>query len=330
MRVMRATLSVLVGLIIASGCTPNSAAQVQPTPSIAVHTFAGGCAGTMLTDALPPAWAQGGWSQPHAPWEVPWALGTGGNAVAYLFATELVAGPSPRVDGTNNKVLWVAKGAAPSFMVEAHPLGESRPLISIAGGPSIVDLPTAGCWTFQLSWGFPGQTATSTINLAALPTGSVPAMSFQVLSARPLTLPAVVDGSACPVSPVTMLGGVAPRIGTPLRLGFGSVSGPRGGYAFNKTVLDYASATPVGNVVLRGRRLDGAGRLNFGGVDVGSAGAATVTVTDPQGSQLPFYAELHLAPDSTAVFYTYPSTTGCFGIQADSEGFSEVIVFRAT
>jgi|SRR5579859_5244972 len=62
---MRATLLVLVGLIIASGCTSNSAAQVHPTPSIAVHTFAGGCAGTTLTDALPPLWAQGGWSQPR-------------------------------------------------------------------------------------------------------------------------------------------------------------------------------------------------------------------------------------------------------------------------
>jgi hypothetical protein len=103
MRVMRATLSVLVGLIIASGCSSDSAAQVHPTPSIAVHTFAGGCAGTTLTNALPPLWAQGGWSQPHAPWEVPWALGTGGNAVAYLFATELVAGPSPRVDGTKTR-----------------------------------------------------------------------------------------------------------------------------------------------------------------------------------------------------------------------------------
>jgi hypothetical protein len=45
--------------------------------------------------------------------------------------------------------------------------------VTIAGGPSIVDLPTAGCWTFALSWSSNGK-HTSTINLDVLPTGTVP------------------------------------------------------------------------------------------------------------------------------------------------------------
>lgn len=143
-------------------------------PSAPVRTFAGGCAGTVLTDALPPTWAQGGWNQPKAPWVVPWARGGGGDAVAYLFATQLVAGSSPRVNGTNNKVLWVAKGDPPNFVVDAHPLGADQPVVTIAGGPSIVDLPTAGCWTFRLHWGLPSSAGTSTINLDVLPTGSLP------------------------------------------------------------------------------------------------------------------------------------------------------------
>lgn len=331
MRVMRTAVLVVVGLIVAFACTSSSATPVNSSRSIPVHSFAGGCAGTTLTDALPPVWAQGGWSQPKAPWGVPWALGTGGNAVAYVFATQLVVGPSPRVNGTNNKVLWVAKGVTPNFTVDAHPLGVSQPVVSIAGGPSIVDLPTAGCWTFHLSWGFPGQTASSTINLEVLPAGSVPLpVPFQPLAARPLKLPMVAAGSPCPASPVTILGGVAPRIGTPLRLGFGNARGPQGAYAFNKTVLDFAGATSAGNVLLRGSRLDGSGKLYFGGFGIGSIDVAAVSVTDPQGGQVPFYAELPLSIESTAVFYTYPTSAGCYGIQADSDNFSEVIVFKAT
>jgi hypothetical protein len=161
-------------ILLAGGCTSSSAAPVHSSPSVPVHIFAGGCSGTVLTDALPPVWAQGGWTQPHAPWGVPWALGTGGDAVAYLFATQLVAGTSPRVNGSNNKILWVAKGDPPNFVVEAHPLGVDRPVVTVAGGPSIVDLPSAGCWTFRLLWGLPGNAADSIINLEVLPPGSAP------------------------------------------------------------------------------------------------------------------------------------------------------------
>ena len=170
--VSRIGLALLV--ILASGCTSPLAGPVQTSPSVPVHSFAGGFSGTVLTDALPPVWAQGGWTRAHAPWGVPWALGTGGDTVAYLFATRLVAGTSPRVNGTNNKILWVAKGDPPNFVVEARPLGVDQPVVTIAGGPSIVDLPSAGCWTFRLAWGLPGNAAGSTINLEVLPTGSAP------------------------------------------------------------------------------------------------------------------------------------------------------------
>jgi hypothetical protein len=97
-----------------------------------------------------------------------------GNAVAFVFADELVAGGSPRVNGTSNKVLWVAKGYPSNFMVQGTPLGMSEPLVSVAGGPSEVEVPTPGCWTFRLSWGTFGQFDGTTINLEALPAGSVP------------------------------------------------------------------------------------------------------------------------------------------------------------
>jgi hypothetical protein len=106
---------------------------------------------------------------------VPWAFGTHNDTLAYLFATQLVAGGSPRVDGTQNKVLWEAKDSpsGANVLVEGRPLGKSEPVIRIAGGPSITDVPTPGCWTFRLSWGATGQ-HTSTINLEVLPAGTLP------------------------------------------------------------------------------------------------------------------------------------------------------------
>ena len=130
----------------------------------------------MLTDAEPPAWAQGGWSVGKgSPWPVPWTLGTNGDTVAYVFANQLVAGGSSRVNGSQNKVLWEAK-ASPSgagVVVQGHPFGQSQPVVTVAGGPSITDVPTPGCWTFRLSWDSNGG-HTSTINLAVLPAGSSP------------------------------------------------------------------------------------------------------------------------------------------------------------
>ena len=173
-------------LIVAAGCTtsPVASTQLKPSPTAAVHSFAGGCASTVLTDAEPPVWAQGGWSHVKGtPWPVPWAFGTHGNAVAYLFATQLVAVSSPRVDGTNNKVLWVVKDFPLAPGVEGRPLGQSQPVLTIAGGPSIVDVPLAGCWTFRLSWTASGE-HNSVINLQALPPGT-----------NPMTLPSTPTGA---------------------------------------------------------------------------------------------------------------------------------------
>jgi hypothetical protein len=158
--------------MLAGACTtsPASSAQVHPSPTAPVHTFAGGCGGTLLTDAQPPVWAQGGWTHPNAtPWPVPWAFGTNNDTVAYLFTNQLVTGVS------QNKVVWEAK-ASPSGVnvkVEGHPMGASQPVVTIAGGPSITDVPTPGCWTFRLSWGANSEHS-STINLEVLPAGTLP------------------------------------------------------------------------------------------------------------------------------------------------------------
>lgn len=167
-----------VVLLILGGCnaSPAASAKVVPNPTAVVHSFNGGCAGTVLTDAEPPQWAQGGWGHVKGtPWPVRWAIGTPNDAVAYVFGTQLVAGTSLRVDGSQNKVLWVAKDSpsGSAVLVDGHPFGESEPVVSISGGPSITDVPTPGCWTFELLWTSNGP-HTSTINLEVLPFGSLP------------------------------------------------------------------------------------------------------------------------------------------------------------
>ena len=162
-------------LLLAVGCSSSPVPQAKAQPSAPGHTFAGGCAGTVLTDAEPPIWSQGGWKvSKGTAWSVPWAAAAQGNAVAFVFAGELVAGGSPRVDGTNNKVLWVAKGYPPNFFVQGTPLDKTEPVVSVAGGPSIVDVPTPGCWTFHLTWGASDHSGGTVINLEALPNGSLP------------------------------------------------------------------------------------------------------------------------------------------------------------
>jgi hypothetical protein len=99
--------------------------------------------------------------------------------VAYVFARQLVAGASPRADGSQNKVLWEAKDhpTGEGVLVEARPAAQPQPVLAIAGGPSITDVPSAGCWTFTLSWSSRSGRRSSAISLDVLPAGTNP-MTF--------------------------------------------------------------------------------------------------------------------------------------------------------
>lgn len=161
-------------LLVAAGCTPQPAPRTSQSKASPSHPVAGRCADTVLTNAEPPQWAQSGWSvQEGAPWPVKWTLASSGDAVAFMFAGELVAGPSPRSDGSNNKVLWVIREPAP-FVVEGAPLDRTEPVITIPGGPSIVDAPTPGCWRFQLKLQSDHRVV-GTFDFNVLPHGSTPA-----------------------------------------------------------------------------------------------------------------------------------------------------------
>jgi hypothetical protein len=99
--------------------------------------------------------------------------------VAILFAVELVA-KGIRPDGSSNKILWVTQSPTDQLTIVAHPLNATGPKVAIdyptTGGnqtPSIVDLPSPGCWSFQLKWGGV-QTTRALLDLWVLPAGSLP------------------------------------------------------------------------------------------------------------------------------------------------------------
>lgn len=168
---------------------------------------------------------------------------------------------------------------------------------------------------------------------SAGPVASPSPLTYQQLAARPLKLPAINMEQLCPTSPVTLFGGTAPRVGAPVGFGFGVRADgspwPAGGYALNKTVWEFSGPPWFRHVLLRGGRVDGLGKLYFGGSGISNPDVNGIKVPDRSGGQVPFYPQLRLPVDSNAAFYLYPTTVGCYAMQADSDKFSEVVVFKA-
>src|SRR6266849_1553728 len=154
-------------------------------------------------------------------------------------------------------------------------------------------------------------------------------VTYSQLAARSLHLPTVDGEQFCPISRVTLIGGTAPRLGAPLEFGFGVRADgspwPTGNYALNKTVWEFSGPQSMPTVLLRGARIDGLGELYFGGNDNQGSGALVIYADGTMN----FYSQLSLPGCSAGSFYTYPTRAGCYAIQADSDNFSEVVVFKA-
>jgi hypothetical protein len=90
---------------------------------------------------------------------MPYLLGRAGRIAAILWADPLL---SPPPKDHNNKILWVSHTASTSGsdlrisaqrMVGAEPLGAPVYRRVMGGpGPSIINLPAAGCWRLTLRW----------------------------------------------------------------------------------------------------------------------------------------------------------------------------------
>ena len=88
---------------------------------------------------------------------MPHVMGEAGNIVAILWA-DRDALRSPALQDRNNKILWVSRFPFTSYdpLVITATLagGTRRATVSVPNGPgpSIIDMPASGCWTFHLSW----------------------------------------------------------------------------------------------------------------------------------------------------------------------------------
>jgi len=147
-RARRGLMLVALPGLLAALCAdlPASAAQRTATP----------CAAGIDRGVLP-VWARTGFSD-AAP-RVAHVVGRSGDIVAILFALPL---SSPPAQTHGNKILWVSRRSAVSgspLHIRAQRMSGGRPVgkpvsRTVAGGPgpSIIDLPAAGCWRMALNW----------------------------------------------------------------------------------------------------------------------------------------------------------------------------------
>ena len=99
---------------------------------------------------LPP-WARDGFSESKP--VMPYVLSDRGSVIAILWSRQHPLS-SPAMRDQNNKILWVSPKAGAPLVIHAH-LGSMSVTREVAGGPgpSIIDMPQSGCWTFDLAWG---------------------------------------------------------------------------------------------------------------------------------------------------------------------------------
>ncbi|MBQ0993944.1 hypothetical protein KBX08_28150 [Micromonospora sp. H61] len=143
-------------MVLLAGCTITTSGAAPTAGAATTAGTATACAARVETGSLPD-WADAGFSGDA---RVPHVFGAKGDIVAVLFAHPL---RQVRTDGSNNKILWVARAAttspdptAPATLVITAALDgtDTRVTREVAGGPgpSIIDLPQAGCWRLDLRW----------------------------------------------------------------------------------------------------------------------------------------------------------------------------------
>lgn len=157
--------SVAVAAVVVTAVMVRSPASPAPAsnPVSACHP---------ITTALIPPWARAGFSDAEP--RIPLTYSNNGLMVALVFASPLI---SPAVPDLGNKILWVSRpaesdgkspatsGAAtttsntapanPDLVITGHLEGTSTTMtttVSGGPGPSIVDVPSPGCWHLDLAW----------------------------------------------------------------------------------------------------------------------------------------------------------------------------------
>ena len=137
-----------------SAALPTIGASIPSATAAAVPMATWPCQ-SLVDKGVLPIWARAGFSEAEP--ALPHVMSRSGDVVAILFGYPLSSPPRAEV---NNKILWVLR-AGPTTPVEisaqrvagATPVGAPVARRLDAGfGPSIVDLPDAGCWRLTLSF----------------------------------------------------------------------------------------------------------------------------------------------------------------------------------
>jgi hypothetical protein len=138
---------VALSALTAAGCSGSS---------YNARSQASACASQVRVGVLP-RWARGGFSDPRP--RMAYELGREGKIAALVWGFPLHS-PPPR--DHNNKILWVSRVStdpgsnlriAAQRMQGTTPVGTPVSRAVMGGpGPSIINLPSAGCWRLTLHW----------------------------------------------------------------------------------------------------------------------------------------------------------------------------------
>lgn len=152
LRVSVGLAAVLAGVVVVAGIAGASRTGASGAGSLRSSV----CRATVIVGVLP-VWARGGFSDPRP--RMPYVLGRAGKIAAILWADPL---RSPPPKDHNNKILWVSHAPpvpGSDLRISAQRMTGSTPVgasvnrrVMGSPGPSIVNLPAAGCWRLTLRW----------------------------------------------------------------------------------------------------------------------------------------------------------------------------------
>lgn len=143
----------IVALVVAAGLLAGCASPAGEIPTATPSRTS--CADAVVEGPLP-EWARTGFTPPDQ--SVPHVVGDRGDIVGVLFGAPLQAPPGVE---RGNKILWVGRllddGPQDLLVQGTSDTGASMEDTVPGGpGPSIIDVPSPGCWTFSLTWGSHG------------------------------------------------------------------------------------------------------------------------------------------------------------------------------
>lgn len=155
-RVSLGAVVLLVGCTTAGPSAPPVDSRAVPASASATPGATTGCGSRVETGPLPD-WADAGFSGST---RMPHVFSTSGEIVAVLFGHPLA---QVRKGTSNNKILWVARpttapsdAASPNALMITATLDGTGTRVNqeVAGGPgpSIINMPQAGCWRLELRW----------------------------------------------------------------------------------------------------------------------------------------------------------------------------------